>query len=98
MPHWGYFFYSTERVWANRWALLPLCLESVMEKKKSLGTLVGVSLVAAAFVAAVTYGTQAVCRTVGNGDPFWILFGVVVWGGIAASLWLVGTLMWENEI
>jgi hypothetical protein len=69
-----------------------------MEKKKSLGTVLGVSLVAAAFVAAVTYGVTAVCRTIVGGDPFWIIFGVIVWGGIAASLWLVGSLMWENEI
>lgn len=67
-------------------------------EKKSLGTLVGVALVAAAFVAAVTYGVVAVCRTIVNGDPFWVLFGVVVWGGVAAWLWLVGALMWENEI
>ena len=62
-------------------------------EKKSLGTLIGVSLVAAAFLAAVTYGVNAVCRTLVGGDPFWVLFGVIVWGGIAASLWLVGTLM-----
>jgi hypothetical protein len=69
-----------------------------MEKKKSLGTVLGVSLVAAAFVAAVTYGVNAVARTLVGGDPFWIIFGVIVWGGIAASLWLVGCMIWENEI
>jgi len=69
------------------------------EKKKSLGTVLSVILVAAAFVAAVSYGTNTIVRAIiAGGDPFWILFGMVVWGGIAAWVWLVGCLIWEDQI
>jgi len=69
-----------------------------MEKKKSLGTIIVCALLVAAFVAVVKAGVNGICQTAVNGDPFWLIFGVVVWGGIAASIWLVGCLIWEEEI
>lgn len=67
-------------------------------EKKSLGTLVVCAFLLAVFVAAVKAGVNGVCHTIIGGDPFWIVFGCVVWGGIAASIWLVGCMVWENEI
>jgi hypothetical protein len=67
-------------------------------EKKSLGTIIVCALLVAAFVAAVKQGINGVCQTLVNGDPFWVLFGIVVWGGVAATIWLVACLIWKEEI
>jgi len=67
-------------------------------EKKSLGTLVILALLFAAFVAAVKAGVNGICQTIVGGDPFWIIFGCIIWGGIAATIWLVACLIWKEEI
>jgi hypothetical protein len=69
-----------------------------MEKKKSLGTIVICAFLVAAFVAVVKAGVGAVCVTINGGDPFWVIFGLVIWGSSAGLIWLVGCMIWENEI
>ena len=70
-----------------------------MEKKKSLGTLVLCALLIAAFVAVVKQGVRCCCITfIDNGDPFWVIFGVIIWGSSAGLVWLMLVMVWKEEI
>lgn len=70
-----------------------------MEKKKSLGTVVLCAFLVAAFVAAVKQAVVSVSYTASiQSDPFWILFGGIIWGAVIGTILLAICLIWKEEI
>jgi hypothetical protein len=63
-----------------------------------LGQVVQAAFLFAVFVAAVKGGVNAVCHAYVDMDPFWVLFTLVVWGGIIGTVWLVICMIWEDQI
>jgi flagellar biosynthesis protein FliR len=64
-------------------------------KKKSLGTVIGLALVFAAFVAAIAEGVYCAAA---SQNLFWSVFGLILWGAVAGLVWMVGCLIWSDEI
>lgn len=63
--------------------------------KKSLGTVIGLAFFAAAFIAAVAEAVY--CATVSH-NMFWSFFGLILWGAVASLIWMVGCLVWNDDI